>query len=334
MNPQPDINIESPDRWESSPPGADEAEIGWWREFSDVEEKYCWVQTPAIQRFLRGRYVREIAAAIPPGGRVLEFGCGTGWLSLLLAEYGSFRVCGVDFSPEQIARAEAEAKGRGLESRIDFSLIHGSVRELGRLFEGEGFDALIVHGVLHHLTNSEIRELIEIFRSTLSRPQARVFICEPVYYGSAAGDAKGARLGRLIDQLMILPLRGEKLGIRRQSAEERRVREAIESRNVGRPPRGPSPKEMPFKPRELEALLGEHLIFQQAAPVLLFSFLAAKNLLLAQLSHPWGARFLGFPYLWMVRACERMMLAYAPASIGYSVFELHKTVVRETTTSC
>jgi 2-polyprenyl-3-methyl-5-hydroxy-6-metoxy-1,4-benzoquinol methylase len=333
LNPQPDIYAEHPDRWESSPPGADDAEIGWWQEFSDVEEKYCWVQTPAIQRFLRGRYVREIAAAIPPGGRVLEFGCGTGWLSLLLAGYGSFRVCGVDFSPEQIARAEAEATGRGLESRVDFSLLRGSIRDLGRLFEGGSFDALIVHGVLHHLTNSEIRELIETFCSRLSSPRAMVFICEPVYYGSAVGNDKRSRLGRLIDQLMILPLRGEKLGIRRQSTEERRIRQAIERRNVGRLPRGPSPKEMPFKPGELEALLGEQLIFQQATPVLLFSFLAAKNLLLTQLSHPLGARFLGRPYLWMVRACERIVLAYAPASTGYSVFELHKTVVRQTTTS-
>jgi SAM-dependent methyltransferase len=44
----------------------------------------------------------------PPPGRVADLGCGTGTLSLLLAEEG-YAVDGVDFSPEMVRRAAAKA---------------------------------------------------------------------------------------------------------------------------------------------------------------------------------------------------------------------------------
>lgn len=47
----------------------------------------------------------------PPPARVADLGCGTGTLSLLLAEEG-YAVDGVDFSPAMVARAVAKADGR------------------------------------------------------------------------------------------------------------------------------------------------------------------------------------------------------------------------------
>ncbi len=44
----------------------------------------------------------------PPPGRVLEFGCGVGWLSLLLARRG-YDVTGVDISPDAIAIAREQS---------------------------------------------------------------------------------------------------------------------------------------------------------------------------------------------------------------------------------
>jgi SAM-dependent methyltransferase len=41
----------------------------------------------------------------PPPARIVEFGCGTGWLSLIFAERG-YDVIGVDISPDAIALAE------------------------------------------------------------------------------------------------------------------------------------------------------------------------------------------------------------------------------------
>ena len=99
-----------------SPPGVDEQELAWWQEFSDVEEEFCWAQTPQIQRLLRGHYVRQITQSIRPRGTVLEFGCGTGWLAMLLAEGGARRVFGVDFSPTQIETAKRRCAER--EQRV------------------------------------------------------------------------------------------------------------------------------------------------------------------------------------------------------------------------
>ena len=66
---------------------------------------------------LRDDRVREawrtlLLGVLPaPPARVADLGCGTGTLSLLLADAG-FSVDGVDLSPEMVRRAEAKAAGR------------------------------------------------------------------------------------------------------------------------------------------------------------------------------------------------------------------------------
>ena len=47
----------------------------------------------------------------PPPARVADLGCGTGTLSVLLAD-GGFTVDGIDFSPEMVTRARDKAAGR------------------------------------------------------------------------------------------------------------------------------------------------------------------------------------------------------------------------------
>lgn len=49
----------------------------------------------------------------PPPARLIEFGCGVGWLSLFLAQRG-YDVTGVDISPDAIAAAERNRQARGL----------------------------------------------------------------------------------------------------------------------------------------------------------------------------------------------------------------------------
>ena len=45
----------------------------------------------------------------PPPGRIVEFGCGTGWLGQLFAQRG-YEVIGIDISPDAIAMAMLSGK--------------------------------------------------------------------------------------------------------------------------------------------------------------------------------------------------------------------------------
>ena len=52
----------------------------------------------------------DVATAAPNGARVLDVGCGRGQLSILLAVRHGLRVTGIDVDPDEIARAELNAR--------------------------------------------------------------------------------------------------------------------------------------------------------------------------------------------------------------------------------
>ena len=70
------------------------------------------------------------------GCKVLDVGCGTGFLSLLLAELGC-TVTGVDLAPDMLTRAQAKAEAAG--QTIDFR--HGDAENPP--FEAESFDLIV-----------------------------------------------------------------------------------------------------------------------------------------------------------------------------------------------
>lgn len=87
----------------------------------------------------------------PPPARVIEFGCGTGWLSLALAQRG-YDVVGVDIANEATDLARRAAATRELPN-VQF------VASDYENFEGSGrFDYAIFHDALHH-AESEIAAL-------------------------------------------------------------------------------------------------------------------------------------------------------------------------------
>lgn len=78
-----------------------------------------------------------------PGVRVLEVGCGTGWLSNAIAHRYKASVTAIDFNPVAIQRAAEVAKAAGLDTKF-------SVADLFRYEPSELFDVVISIGVLHH----------------------------------------------------------------------------------------------------------------------------------------------------------------------------------------
>jgi SAM-dependent methyltransferase len=79
----------------------------------------------------------------PPPARIVEFGCGVGWLSLFLAQRG-YQVHGVDISPEAIAAARRAAEPHRLPG-LEYTL--GDYEDPP---PRRDFDYVIFHGALHH----------------------------------------------------------------------------------------------------------------------------------------------------------------------------------------
>jgi ubiquinone/menaquinone biosynthesis C-methylase UbiE len=84
------------------------------------------------------RFLDELAARMPRGGRVLDLGCGDGAKIARLA--GSFELVAVDLSDEQLALARARLPGATLLSR-DFAQLE---------FAAQTFDAVTaLYSIMH-----------------------------------------------------------------------------------------------------------------------------------------------------------------------------------------
>lgn len=114
-----------------------------------------------------------IAEAARSGGSktALDLGCGTGVVSIALAERG-FTVFGVDHSPEMLEIARHKAREAGLAGSCSFE--QGDVRRL-RFADGE-FGIVTCQGLLHHLEDMHVC-LTELER--VLQPGGRFYISEP-----------------------------------------------------------------------------------------------------------------------------------------------------------
>ena len=130
---------------------------------------------PVIRWFFRGqtikgRLVRE--AGIRPGERVLDVGCGTGTLAILLKrEQPEATVVGVDGDPAilEIARRKALASG------TDVQWDRGFAQDLP--YPDESFDVAVSSLVLHHLSHEDkVRALLEVHR--VLRPRSLFALVE------------------------------------------------------------------------------------------------------------------------------------------------------------
>ena len=103
-------------------------------------------------------------ADVAPGHRVLEIGCGTGNLTLLIKRlHPRAEVVGLDPDPKALARAQRKARARGLAVRLD----RGFAGELP--YADASFDRMVSAFMLHHLPLEEkkkaLREARRVLRS-------------------------------------------------------------------------------------------------------------------------------------------------------------------------
>jgi 2-polyprenyl-3-methyl-5-hydroxy-6-metoxy-1,4-benzoquinol methylase len=102
-----------------------------------------------------------------PGKRVLELGCGTGWLASRVAQFGAAYVQGLDISHTRIAQA-GQHEIQGLQ---EFQ-----VADLAQPVEGV-YDVVMGRAVLHHLDYREV--LLRLSRENV-REQGLMLFYEPL----------------------------------------------------------------------------------------------------------------------------------------------------------
>ncbi len=112
-------------------------------------------------------------AAIAPGHRVLDVGCGPGRLTMAAARVAgpAGETLGIDASPEMIALAKQKAAAAGSSARFEVAAVETIPAA------GDHFDAVLASLMIHHLPEDlQRRAFAEILR--VLRPGGRLVVLD------------------------------------------------------------------------------------------------------------------------------------------------------------
>jgi ubiquinone/menaquinone biosynthesis C-methylase UbiE len=111
-------------------------------------------------------------AAIAPGHDVLDLGCGTGTLALMIKEmHPEATITGVDIDPKILAIARNKIAG----ANVDVRLVEGSAT--APPFAPASFDRVLTSLMLHHLTTPQKRAALAAVRGVL-RPGGELHVAD------------------------------------------------------------------------------------------------------------------------------------------------------------
>ncbi len=151
----------------------------------DIYERHAdaWVEARLRESSLYEReWLDRFCALVPPGGSVLDLGCGAGEpIARYVSECGC-AVTGVDSSPAMIAKFRARLPGQqALVSDM-------RTLSLGRLFHG-----ILAWDSFFHLSHEDQRRMFPIFRAHAAPHAALMFTSGPAH-GEAIGRLEGEPL--------------------------------------------------------------------------------------------------------------------------------------------
>jgi ubiquinone/menaquinone biosynthesis C-methylase UbiE len=155
---------------------------------------------PIMRLFGFTRALRPLVdqAELLPHHIVLDIGCGTGALDLLIADvHPGVAVTGIDPDPRALARAERKAQRAGVVIRFD----RGFADALP--YPDEAFDRVFSSMMLHHVPRRDKLNVLRDVRRVL-KPQGRLELLDfaggthsflaHILHGHTASDAVNARL--------------------------------------------------------------------------------------------------------------------------------------------
>ena len=154
---------------------------------------YMKVLESAPRRYERGmrlltlgrlQYLRrDIVDRVGADAQLLDIGCGTGVLAVMLARKG-IRVTGIDVSVPMLREAARRVRAAGLEKRIDLKEMGAA--NLDMAFPDECFDVVVSTLVFSELSDDEIEYTLAECRRIL-RSGGRLMIADEVLPGSMLG---------------------------------------------------------------------------------------------------------------------------------------------------
>jgi SAM-dependent methyltransferase len=160
--------------------------------FEKAENRAYWLNRPysdpASAARILSRFSLLLSALGPrPGDRVLDFGCGTGWTSAMLARLGA-SVVGMDIAPSalQIAREVADRELGADRGRAQFAVYGGARID----FPDQEFDFVVVNDAFHHFPNP--RQLLQEFQRVLA-PHGQFGFSEPGIGHAATAHSQAER---------------------------------------------------------------------------------------------------------------------------------------------
>jgi len=166
------------------------AEQIWWDQYGELNES-IWQYSPYLSHLIRAPYLSNMFDFLyKSDGRLLDFGCGTGWVSWPFAESG-MNVVGIDLSGKQIERATQYAGERKISTA---RYIQG---DLAIITEEAPFDAVIIHSLLHHIPDVQKRAFLHTIAQSLG-DGGRIFLYEPM-----ATDPNRPWWGAAFDKVML-----------------------------------------------------------------------------------------------------------------------------------
>lgn len=220
----------------------------WWNRYGYLVER-IWVYDDYLNQVLRNDYLAEMQDFLfRPGGRLLDFGCGVGWLSLPLALRG-MAVDGIDSSEVQIRKAREYACALGITNARYWCADHISEEQYNQ------YDGVLLHAILHHIPSNQRQSFLESISNAL-KAGGRLYLYEPL-----EATPNPPWQAWIADRLLGSIFRVLYCIARKAGLYDREIAAALQSGWTMR-----SPEEQPATLSQLIGLLSQHLNIVKITP--------------------------------------------------------------------